>query len=117
MNQPIQPIQPVQTKAPQTSSGTKVAKPESVHLKSAITKNQMSKYLTWLVVIILFAGVGFGGYYVYKLINYHPTVQNESVKLNVDSNVQNELRSTTHYGDSISPAEGGVGRADPFASY
>lgn len=115
MPQPIQP--PKAMNQADTISPKKVARPESVHAKKLINKNSINRIIIWLIVILILGALGWGGYTFYKLIAYQPATSTAKIELNIDPQVKDQVGAATHHGEELSPAEGGIGRDDPFAPY
>ncbi len=73
-----------------------------------------------IAVLIIITGLFFGGFWIY---NYYSNLNKEisetpsETKIKIDQSIIDDLNKRIHYGQSISPYEGGYGRQNPFAPY
>jgi hypothetical protein len=97
---------------------TKKIDKKSLKTDIKIKKGSLKSLLYFIVALLILGGLGWGGYYIYKVYTYKPPSPSPfSLKIKENQSIVNKIESTQDFGQKISTDEPGYGRSDPFAPY
>jgi len=91
---------------------------KSLKTEIKFEKKSLKKILWLILLILILGGLGWGGYYLFKIFTYSPpTAAPFSLKIKENQTIVNKIEGTSEFGQKISTDEPGYGRVDPFAPY